>query len=60
MAIPLDETSTKADAAFGNNPEGMRHMAPIAAFLAPHWEQPNRVARALHWGRLPRSHTSID
>jgi len=41
MAIPLDETRDKADAAFGNNPEGMPqghflrgawHMAPIAAF----------------------------
>ena len=54
--IPLGD---KADAAFGSNPEGMpqghffqgtRHMAPIAALLAPHWELPNRVARALHWG----------
>jgi hypothetical protein len=38
MAIPLDETSDKADAAFGSNPEGTWHMAPIAALLAPHWE----------------------
>ena len=49
MAIPLDETSNKADAAFGSNPEGTRLMAPIAALLAPYWEQPNRLARALHW-----------
>jgi hypothetical protein len=47
MAIPLDETSDapkeiplgdKADAAFGSNPKGTRHMAPIAALLAPDWE----------------------
>jgi len=38
MAIPLDETSDKADTAFGSNPEGTWHMAPIAALLAPHWE----------------------
>ncbi len=35
MAIPLDETSNKADAALGSNPEGTRQMAPIAALLAP-------------------------
>jgi len=35
MAIPLDETSDKADAAFGSNPEGTRRKAPIAALLAP-------------------------
>jgi len=35
---PLDKASDKADAAFGNNPEGTRHMAPIAALLAPDWE----------------------
>ena len=49
MAIPLDETSDNADAAFGSNPEGTRHMAPIAALLAPDWAKPNGVARALHW-----------
>ena len=48
MAIPLDEMSNKADAAFGSNPKGTRQMAPIAALLAPDWEQPNGVARALH------------
>jgi hypothetical protein len=46
MAIPLDETSDKAEAAFGGNPKGTSHIAPTAAFLAPDWEQPNRVARA--------------
>ena len=35
---PLDETSDKADAAFGSNPEGTSHMAPTAALLAPDWE----------------------
>ena len=34
MAIPL----TKADAAFGSNPQGTGHMAPTAALLAPDWE----------------------
>ena len=34
----LDETSDKADAAFGSNPEGTSHMAPTAALLAPDWE----------------------
>ena len=48
MAVPLDETSNKADAALDSNPEGTMKMAAIAALLAPHWEQPNRVARALH------------
>ena len=48
MAIPLDETSNKADAALDSNPEGTMKMAAIAALLAPYWEQPNRVARALH------------
>jgi len=45
---PLDETSNKADAALGSNPKGTVKMAAIAALLAPYWEQPNRVARALH------------
>jgi hypothetical protein len=57
MAIPLDETSDKVDAALGSNPKGMPQghflwgavkMAAIAALLAPYWEQPNRVARVLH------------
>ena len=48
MAVPLDETSNKVDAALGNNPQGTMKMAAIAALLAPYWEQPNRVARALH------------
>jgi len=57
MAILLDETCNapkevplgdKADAALGSNPEGTMKMAAIAALLAPYWERPNRVARALH------------
>ena len=38
MAIPLDETSDKADAALGSNPKGTSHVAPTAALLAPDWE----------------------
>jgi hypothetical protein len=38
----------KASAALDGNPKGTMKMAAIAASLAPYWEQPNRVARALH------------
>jgi hypothetical protein len=49
MADPLREACDKASAALGGNPKGTMKMAPIAALLAPYWEQSNRVARALHW-----------
>ena len=50
---PLASPDNAAEAGFRLNPKGREGIGRIAVLLAPCWDGPNRVTRALHCIPMP-------
>jgi hypothetical protein len=57
MACPLGNERNAVAGSFGHNPEGSRHLAPIAALQLLAWDAPKQRRRALHWEPIGASAT---